>query len=166
MKKANFQEDDIIHIVAEFLKAQSFLILAQGGNQAGSFRFALNLQKTKAPDLVAFRETTILVCEAKVKASSLFSVSKNSSSDLDSILYLMNSEKPQSEVKSFFERKLPLLNIPIPNETQIRGCLIAGNSFKRYLYKILSPKILLLSVDTDNSRVVVEQDIYNLLTQA
>lgn len=158
MQQKVIQEDDILDIASKFLSSNNFLILAVGGNQAGSFRFKINSKKTKAPDLVAFRYKYILVFEAKVRAKNLFSKTNNKYSDYECVSFLINSKSAKDEIKENAERMMSLLKIEAPNNIEVIGGLIAGDDFSDHLHKIKEKELLLLYVDAETEGVTIFQN--------
>ena len=59
-------EDDLVCGLADLMRSVQFFVLAEGANQGSFFRFDVN-GRAKAPDLVALKETHLIVAEGKLK---------------------------------------------------------------------------------------------------
>lgn len=79
------QEDDVVSAVTEWLRGESWTILASGAVQ-GSFRVRPPWGGQKAPDIVAVREPALLIGEAKLRAGDLFRPTKAGFSDSDFVI--------------------------------------------------------------------------------
>jgi hypothetical protein len=120
-----WQEDDVVHALAQRWRGQS-IVLAAGGNQ-GALHFLTKDRRRKAPDLVAYVDSTILVFETKVRTSALFAGGTNSdAARLTSLL-----EDPEHR-QVFIHKVLGLLGSMQLETTPDPGLvvgLLAGSSF-------------------------------------
>jgi hypothetical protein len=155
MSKRALQEDDLLEIVALDLRKRGFRVLAVGGNQAGLFRFHTKQRKRKAPDLVAYREPVLIVGEAKVRATALFSMSQAGDTDFGCIEYLSKSLRAQREIIDNVRRVLRTLNVTLPESIFFCTALIAATNFPRNEALEQNPHIMLLQVDAITSQITI-----------
>jgi hypothetical protein len=160
MSKQAFQEDDVLEIVAEALRQKGFLILAVGGNQAGLFRFHTGAGKRKAPDLVAYREPLLIVGEAKVRASALFTNQGIGESDFMCMDYLSKSMRAQREIIDNVKRVLGTLKLTPPELFTFKTALIAATKFPSHASLKESPDMILLQVNQQTESLIVIKNLF------
>jgi len=145
--KSALSEDEVLDFAARFLTIKGFRILACGANQGGLFRFRTNAGRQKAPDLVAFLDPLLLVCEGKIRSSDLFRKSILRESDYECMLGLARSQKQQIKLEDEAQRVLRGLGLAPPNVISIKVGLIGGTPFASLT--ILPPpnEVLFLEID-------------------
>ena len=155
--KPVLSEDEILDLVARFLVIKGYRILAVGANQAGLFRFHTKAGGQKAPDLVAFLDPILLVCEAKIRSSDLFRKSISRESDYECMLGLARSQKQQIKLEDEAQRVLRGLGVAPPNVISIKVGLIGATPFASLT--ILPPPNEVLFLEIDPSRnITVHRD--------
>lgn len=151
--KVLLSEDEVIEFVASFLALKGFRILACGGSQAGHFRFHTSAWRQKAPDLVAFLDRTLLVCEAKVRSSALMRKPKGGPSDYELMLELARSQESQIKLETEAKCVLRGLGITPPDIISVKVAVIAATPF---VGSSLDNEVIVLELDPVSKNV----DIY------
>jgi hypothetical protein len=159
IKKQQISEDEVLHLVAEFLIIRGFRILAFGANQAGLFRFPTSSGRHKAPDLVAYLEPILLICEAKVRSSNLFRKPLGRLSDYEYMIELARSPLAHAKLEDESKRVLQALGITPPNVIVIKVGLIAATPFLRLTTLPPSDEVLFFELDPITECVSVQRDV-------
>lgn len=118
-------EDEVIDVVANKLRQRGFVILAEGANQGSAFRFQVASRRSKAPDLVAFHNGTLVVMEGKIRARDLFVSRPGTESDFDCLTELAGNPTAHASLMTEAQRRLEHSSYGRPPITEIRFGLIA-----------------------------------------
>lgn len=138
-------EDDVLDVAAVSLRAKGFQVLSCGGNQDGAFNYFLPSGRRKVPDLVAYCDSMLLVCEGKIKVRDLFVGAKEDFSDYESTIFLVGSKTAQTYISDKAKQLLTLLKVPIPSQLQMVGGLIASGACLEY--RLADPRLALFCVN-------------------
>jgi hypothetical protein len=146
------REDDIVHSLTSLWRPTT-TILAAGANQA-AMAFLTAEGRRKAPDLVVFAENSILLFEAKTRASALFV--GGPASDAEILLSLAASRTRQRVFLDRCRRLLGSMSIPSPHDLDLRLGLLAGTAFSDNHLKA-APGLICIETLTDNAPLNVPQ---------
>lgn len=128
------------------------------------FRFHTRKGRRKAPDLVAFRDPLVLVCEAKVSASDLFRPAKASGeSDYDCMVFLVDSHAAQQEVIQNVRSVLNGLQVTHSDVITVAPGLIAGSAFSSCRGPDFDARLVVLRVARDSGLTYVLRDSSGVL---
>ena len=146
----HYNEDDVLTICREQLIKDGYTVLVCSGVQ-GLYYYQYNKGR-KFPDVVAVKDSTILIGEGKLKPEKLFAATNNIS-DADSIEFLKANNAIRDEFIHNIESVLTAQSIKVKKPLVPHYILCAGQGLSNYKTDI-NNDILLMEVDLQTGNVV------------
>ena len=91
------EEGEIVSEFAAFLRRREWRVVVARANNASVF-FTLLDGRRKAPDIVAYRDRTLLTAEAKPTARAILGTGLRGTSDLECMEFLATSDMAKTEL--------------------------------------------------------------------
>jgi hypothetical protein len=137
------------------MRSADFVILAEGANQGSFFRFDIN-GRMKAPDLVALKESYLVVAEGKLRGRNLFRRPKaRDYSDFDSMAHIAAEEAVQRKLAREAATRLQALGTDLPFRTlRIMPMVFAMNELAQEAELGISKGVTLVELTLNPARLM------------
>lgn len=111
-------EDEVVVAFADWLRGESWLVLAEGANQGAAFRYMVDTV-IKAPDIVALRDGVLLIGEGKLRARDLMVAGSRGISDFDALRQLSADESEKLNLAREAARRCHASELTCPDAEAI-----------------------------------------------